>query len=232
MIHFSRVSGAYSVVDIRNLITSVCPKNFDSPIEKVVIPKHSDGTSKDHALILMRTESLAERVVRKLHNTTPKKVRLKVKIAKDGATDCAESESIDSLPVQLEGLSMRGGSFSSGTGESSTQATSYAPTESAASDITDPSGQTTDTGRRRSSLPIANGSFSIPGTSGFLGASDAQHDGNEEAVQYGDWNAKANDKERAYKEISSAKSGHGKEKRSKGHSSKNSGREKEKRSRK
>lgn len=236
LVHFSRVTGAYSVSEIRALVTSVCPRGSVDPIVRVEIPKYSDGKSKGHALILMQTESLADRVVRKLHNTTVKGNKLKVKIAKEGAKGYGEYDNgSGSLSGQMEAMSLRGGSFSSGTGESSTQGTSYATTESgqavseALSDTTDPSVQENGTGRRRSSLPIANGSFSIPGASGFMSNAAPPDE-----KQYSNSHKKASEKERGYKESSSGKNGHSKEKRSNGtsHSGKSSSREKDKKSRK
>ena len=217
----------------------------------------------------MSTDSLAERVIRKLDETSirgtdGKKRRLRIKIAQEGGSSSGSSgeKSIAVLSSQMSDIGLggsNGGSFSSEAADSFTSGTGpsvsgsegkeergqrmsvEAPSE-AMSDTTDRSGDGAavrssgggggvneggETQRRRSSLPVVNGSFSSGMASGFMGtgAKDSTSTSTRDREKKSEANGKANGREDKYKEREREK-----DRKSNGHSagSKSGSKEKEK----
>lgn len=130
-------------------------------IEEIEIPRHPDGRQRGHALILLRTEDLARRVLEKLNGSSVKgsdgtKKTLKVKFAQEGATD----RTVNPLDPERK----NGAPNMNGNGAGQAQK----PTQQQQGPHDDPGKAQA---RRRSSLPIVNGSLSIPTGSGSFSGS-------------------------------------------------------------
>lgn len=170
-LHLTRTTGASSEKEIRKRVLAACPANTTNPIQAIDIPLHFDGQQRAHALILLQTEELARCVRERLDGTSIKgsdgrKHALKVKFAQEGVT-----EKVDELAVKVAGLGV--GVQNSGKQELGGQeavATGEQPPREVAENERE---------RRRSSLPIVNGSsFVLPRTIGLSGSAVVK-DGSE-----------------------------------------------------
>lgn len=172
-LHLTRIPGASSDKEIRKRVLAACPSNIHGPIDQIEIPQHPDGRQRGHALILLQTEELANRVREKLNGMAVRspeggKHVLKVKFAQEGATEMRGE-----LAMQMRlGL---GGRQECEQGQLQQQIMQLKE-QAGATKAPQPAGEPERSqGRRRSSLPIANGSLSIPGSSmatgfGFSGS--------------------------------------------------------------
>ncbi|KFY54380.1 hypothetical protein V497_07758 [Pseudogymnoascus sp. VKM F-4516 (FW-969)] len=168
-LHLTRTTGASSEKEIRKRVLAVCPAHTTNPIEAIEIPTHADGRQRGHALILLQTEEQARCVRERLDGMSVKgsdgrKHALKVKFAQEGAPERAEE-----LAVKMAGISMGGlgniekeGSLQGvgGNGKGTAGTGQQSPPEE----------PDYERERRRSSLPIANGSsLVLPGAAGLSG---------------------------------------------------------------
>ncbi|OBT76243.1 hypothetical protein VF21_03353 [Pseudogymnoascus sp. 05NY08] len=170
-LHLTRTSGASSEKEIRKRVLAACPAYTTNPIEAIEIPTHADGRQRGHALILLQTEEQACCVRELLDGMSVKgsdgrKHALKVKFAQEGAPERAEE-----LAVKMAAFSM------GGQGSVEQELGSLQGVESNGKGIVEtgemspPEEPDYDRERRRSSLPIANGSsLVLPGAAGLSGS--------------------------------------------------------------
>ncbi|KFY28013.1 hypothetical protein V493_03147 [Pseudogymnoascus sp. VKM F-4281 (FW-2241)] len=167
-LHLTRTSGASSEKEIRKRVLAACPAHTTNPIEAIEIPTHADGRQRGHALILLQTEEQARCVRERLDGMSVKgsdgrRHALKVKFAQEGAPERAEE-----LAVKMAGLGMGGQGFVEqqlgsplGNGTGILETGEMSPPEEA----------DYERERRRSSLPIANGSsLVLPEAAGVSGS--------------------------------------------------------------
>lgn len=222
-LHLTRTSGASSEKEIRKRVLAACPAHTTNPIEAIEIPTHADGRQRGHALILLQTEEQARCVRERLDGMSVKgsdgrKHALKVKFAQEGAPEKA-----DELAVKMAGLAMGGqggveqelalpqgvegnGKGISGSGE-----------------MSPPEEPNYERERRRSSLPIANGSsLVLPGAAGLSGStivkdrSEHREAGRKNEVKGGEEKHQHKDRERGQERkhhVSSSAKGTGKNKK-------------------
>lgn len=176
LVHCTRLQGCESKGEIRRKILSVLSAKDDKSIEHLWIPtRPHDGSERGHALILMSSEKLAHTVVRNLKDVKVKgkdgtKRLMKVKIAKEGISDeeLAQLNGGSSLASQMSGMSLKTQVTDPTSGEATEQSVqssydSCAMSEStgneSAPNIAAEDEEIPGTGRRKSSLPIVDGSY-------------------------------------------------------------------------
>ncbi|OBT49043.1 hypothetical protein VE00_00211 [Pseudogymnoascus sp. WSF 3629] len=170
-LHLTRTSGASSEKEIRKRVLAACPAHTTNPIEAIEIPTHGDGRQRGHALILLQTEEQARCVRERLDGMSVKgsdgrKHALKVKFAQEGAPERA-----DELAVKMAALGMGGqGGVEQGLGSpQGVEGNGKGILESG--EMSPPQEPDYERERRRSSLPIANGSsLVLPGAAGLSGS--------------------------------------------------------------
>ncbi|KFY07400.1 hypothetical protein V492_07180 [Pseudogymnoascus sp. VKM F-4246] len=170
-LHLTRTSGASSEKEIRKRVLAACPAHTTNPIEAIEIPTHADGRQRGHALILLQTEEQARCVRERLDGMSVKgsdgrKHALKVKFAQEGAPERA-----DELAVKMAGLGMAGqGDAEKELGSpQGVGANEKGVIETG--EMSPPEETAFERERRRSSLPIANGSsLVLPGAAGLSGS--------------------------------------------------------------
>ncbi|OBU01087.1 hypothetical protein VE01_00704 [Pseudogymnoascus verrucosus] len=167
-LHLTRTSGASSEKEIRKRVLAACPAHTTNPIEAIEIPSHADGRQRGHALILLQTEEQARLVRERLDGMSVKgsdgrKHALKVKFAQEGAPERAEE-----LAVKMAAFSMGGqGGVEQELGSpQGVEGNGKGIVETG--EMSPPAEPDYERERRRSSLPIANGSsLVLPGAAGL-----------------------------------------------------------------
>lgn len=177
LLHLTRVSNCWTIDELEKRIAKIFGTKRSAVIEHAWIPS---GTDK-YALVLMKLEDLAATVVQslglngvKITGKDGKKRSLKAKIAQEGISE-AELAALKAvknggtMAAQMNNLSMNGTTQGmNGTSEEEEQSVqqsfdsnsvyteeSYEPARNTRPRDDEIAG----TGRRRSSLPIVNGSF-------------------------------------------------------------------------
>ncbi|OAF56600.1 hypothetical protein VC83_07304 [Pseudogymnoascus destructans] len=167
-LYLTRTSGASSEKEIRKRVLAACHAPTTNPIETIEIPTHADGRQRGHALILLQTEEQARLVRERLDGMSVKgsdgrKYALKVKFAQEGAPERA-----DELAVKMAGLGMGcQGAVEQDLGSpQGVGANGKGIIETG--EMSPPEETAYERERRRSSLPIANGSsLVLPGAVGL-----------------------------------------------------------------
>ncbi|OBT65782.1 hypothetical protein VE03_03302 [Pseudogymnoascus sp. 23342-1-I1] len=219
-LHLTRTSGASSEKEIRKRVLAACPAHTTSPIEAIEIPTHADGRQRGHALILLQTEEQARCVRERLDGMSVKgsdgrKHALKVKFAQEGAPEKA-----DELAVKMAGLGMGGDEQEIGSPQGVEGNVKGFVGTGEMSPLEEPEYERE---RRRSSLPIANGSsLVLPGTAGLSGSavmkdrSEHREAGRKNEVKGGEEKHPHKDRERGQERkhhVSSSSKGTGKNKK-------------------
>lgn len=180
LLHLTRVSNCWTLDELEKRIAKVFGTKRRAVIEHAWIPS---GTDK-YALVLMNSEDLAARVVEslggngvKVTGKDGKKRSLKAKLAQEGISEgelaALKAEKNGSVLVgQMNNLSMNGtAQATNGTTEDSgdtfDQSLSSYPSPVienswAGKNAVPEADELAGTGRRRSSLPVVNGSFPQP----------------------------------------------------------------------
>ena len=181
LLHVTRVSNCWTVDELEKRIAKVFGTKRSAVIEHAWIPS---GTDK-YALVLMKSEDLAATAVKnlgavdglKVTGKDGKKRSLKAKLAQEGISEgelaaLKVEKNGPALVGQMDNLSMNGTQQGTNGTTEDTEETFDQSFGSYASSTTESSGtgqnavpeadEIAGTGRRRSSLPVANGSFPQP----------------------------------------------------------------------